>query len=120
HRRGQEIAFGRLDTLGQSLVTAKPRRQLDDRVGEPLAHWMIGLPDDLPKPGVERGQEALAVDKSEQARHADPEARGETHPLAIAREELVDDVPGGRTKRGPGERLRERAPRGRHEPPTPL
>ena len=120
HGRGEQIALGRFDAGDQSRVGTKPPGQLLDRGGEPLAHGMIGLLDDLAKSRLDRRQHALAVDETEKPRDADPEAWGETHPLAIAREEVVDQVAGGRAKRRPVEGLRQRAGPRRHDPTVPF
>ena len=110
-RRRQEIPLRGLDSLREPGIAAQPVGQPRQRVGEPLPHRMLRVGGDPPEPGVERGDDALAVDQSEEARDAHPEARVGAHPLAVAREhvvhDLANDLTEGRTVQRLAERLRQ-------------
>ena len=70
--------------------------------------------------GLERREHAPAIDQPEHAGDADPEARIGAHPLAVAGQEIVHQLPDRRTERRPIERLRERAGQRRDDPLIPV
>ena len=70
---------------------------------------MGGLVGDLTQSRLERRQHALPIDQSEQAGDADPEARIDAHPLTVAGQQIVNQLPDRLAERGTVERLRERA-----------
>src|SRR2546423_238900 len=84
--RREQLALGRLHPGGERGLRAEPLGQGRRRLAQAFPDRVRRIVGDLPEPGVEGGDDALAVDQAEQARYAKPEARIGTHPLAGTRE----------------------------------
>src|SRR2546425_2673936 len=73
---------------------------------------MVGVGGDLAEAGVERGDDALAVDQPQEARDRHPEARVRAHALAVASEYVIHGLAHDLSEGRPVERVAEGACQG--------
>ena len=106
----EQLGLERLHPRGQRRVLAQAAWQVGEGLLDLAAERVIGIARDLAQPRVQRPHDPLAVDDAEEVGEAEQHPRVDADALAVALEQIVDDVRDGGAERraGPGRRSRPR------------